>query len=308
MRYNKDMEVIVMNQIKELLNMKNIQQKELASHLGISQNTLSQYLNKKRKMSLETISQIADFLEVTVDYLIGNAGWITCPICHNIYDPLNESDSTEHDAFHKKFVAAEEKYGEILVYSDADNKRSTAISRLNNPTLSKEQRILAFEDYLKYEFMLSIQREGYSLEHDIFQDFCKKEMGLVATKEVLDNIGNDAYKQLVDKYGIANDTDYHKITRLNQKNNQEIKKDFDSIMEKLSNKERPATYDGKNLSPESMELFLDELEISLKHLKMMNPEQGSYLLAAHEENASQEEKIADLERFRKEKAKSNKTN
>lgn len=297
-----------MNQIKELLNMKNIQQKELASHLGMSQNTLSQYLNKKRKMSLETISKIADFLEVTVDYLIGNTDRITCPVCHNIYNPLNEFDSTEHDAFHKKFVAAEEKYGKILVYSDADNKRSTAISRLNNPTLSKEQRILAFENYLKYEFMLSIQREGYSLEHDIFQDFCRKEMGLATTKEVLDNIDNDVYERLVDKYGIANDTDYHKVTKLNQKNNQEIKKELDSIMEKLSNKEKPATYDGRNLSPESMELFLDELKISLKHLKMMNPEKESYLFAAHEENASQEEKITDLELFRKEKTKFNRTN
>ena len=60
---------------------------------------------------------------------------------------------------------------------------------------------------------------------------------------------------------------------LNIKDNLDIKKDLDSLMGKLSNSEYgPAAYDGEELSPESAELFRDELEIALKRLKIINKE------------------------------------
>ena len=60
---------------------------------------------------------------------------------------------------------------------------------------------------------------------------------------------------------------------LNEKDNRDIKKDLDNIMEKLTHKEYgPAAYDVEDLSEESMELFRDELEIALKRLKLINKE------------------------------------
>lgn len=57
------------------------------------------------------------------------------------------------------------------------------------------------------------------------------------------------------------------------RDNRDIKKDLDSIMEKLASKEYgPAAYDGEDLSEESAELFRSELEIALKRLKLMNKE------------------------------------
>lgn len=53
----------------------------------------------------------------------------------------------------------------------------------------------------------------------------------------------------------------------------DIKKDLDSIMDKISSKaDGPASYDGKELSLESLELFRGELEIALKRLKLINKE------------------------------------
>lgn len=61
--------------------------------------------------------------------------------------------------------------------------------------------------------------------------------------------------------------------QLTSKDNRDIKKDLDNIMSKLQNGEAgPASYDGQELSPESMELFKDELEIALKRLKLINKE------------------------------------
>lgn len=60
---------------------------------------------------------------------------------------------------------------------------------------------------------------------------------------------------------------------LTSKDNRDIAKDLDAIMAKLSNKEDgPVSYNGKNLSDESMDLFKEELEIALKRLKLINKE------------------------------------
>ena len=60
---------------------------------------------------------------------------------------------------------------------------------------------------------------------------------------------------------------------LTARDNRDIAKDLDSIMAKLSNKEDgPVSYNGENLSDESMDLFKGELEIALKRLKLINKE------------------------------------
>lgn len=67
--------------------------------------------------------------------------------------------------------------------------------------------------------------------------------------------------------------DTHNTDTLSPKDDRDIKKDLDSIMQKLTNKEYgPAAYDGEDLSDESIELFRDELEIALKRLKLINKE------------------------------------
>lgn len=60
---------------------------------------------------------------------------------------------------------------------------------------------------------------------------------------------------------------------LTARDNRDIAKDLDSIMAKLSSKEGgPVSYNGENLSDESMDLFKEELEIALKRLKLINKE------------------------------------
>lgn len=61
--------------------------------------------------------------------------------------------------------------------------------------------------------------------------------------------------------------------QLTPRDKRDIAKDLESIMQKLSDKENgPASYNGQNLSPESTDLFKEELEIALKRLKIINKE------------------------------------
>lgn len=64
-----------------------------------------------------------------------------------------------------------------------------------------------------------------------------------------------------------------KAPELTAKDERDITKDVDRIMEKLTSGENgPASYNGEALDPEAAELFKDELEIALRWLKMINKE------------------------------------
>lgn len=69
---------------------------------------------------------------------------------------------------------------------------------------------------------------------------------------------------------LMNGTDTDGLT---EKDNKDISKDIENIMNKLTGGESgPALYNGEILSPESSELFREELEIALRRLKLINKE------------------------------------
>lgn len=64
-----------------------------------------------------------------------------------------------------------------------------------------------------------------------------------------------------------------KAPELTAKDERDIAKDLDRIMEKLAAGESgPACYNGEDLDPEAAALFKDELEIALRRLKLINKE------------------------------------
>ena len=58
------------NRVKEILDEKDLSQKELAAQLNIAPTTLSGYINNKRQPDFELVKAIAAFLEVSTDYLL----------------------------------------------------------------------------------------------------------------------------------------------------------------------------------------------------------------------------------------------
>ena len=56
--------------LKKLRKATNISQQKLAFVLGASQNTISQYERKIREADYEMLIKIADYFEVSIDYLL----------------------------------------------------------------------------------------------------------------------------------------------------------------------------------------------------------------------------------------------
>lgn len=61
-----------MNRLKELREKKDLFQSDVAKFLGITTPAYSYYESNKREMSAKTAKKLANFFNVTVDYLMGN--------------------------------------------------------------------------------------------------------------------------------------------------------------------------------------------------------------------------------------------
>lgn len=223
--------------LRLLRNQTELSQQELANRIGISKSALNMYERGDRQPNFETLELIADYFNISLDFLLGKVSFIHCPICKYTYDPLSKNDLSDHNKFHPRYIEAEKKYGTIISRADSDRKRTDAIMKFRNPSLSLEERVCGYEEYLEYDFMRSLWDNGLSLEHDDFETFCRKDIGLVSTKEALDELNPEIYERLVEKYGKIEDDEYHKVTSLHQQHNRGAGKVMDANLKNISTSE-----------------------------------------------------------------------
>lgn len=98
-----------------------------------------------------------------------------------------------------------------------------------------------------------------------------KELNIDAEK-----IASGIIKDIDDLDSIATSTAYINTGTdegLTEKDNKDIAKDLENIMNKLANDEDgPASYDGENIPEDDREMFAAQLEIMLRRLKTINKE------------------------------------
>ena len=122
-------------------------------------------------------------------------------------------------------------------------------------------------------------------KHDITPYKVAKEAGVTQTalsnwKSGRSTPTTKTLQKIADYFGVTIDylmngvqEPHQKEITLTAKDERDIAKDVNRIMEKLKSGESgPASYDGQELDPEAAELFRDELEIALKRLKIINKE------------------------------------
>lgn len=65
------MEIKIVENIKQLMKSENLTQMQLASKIYVGQSTISEWLTGKNEPSIESLWKLADFFDVSVDFLIG---------------------------------------------------------------------------------------------------------------------------------------------------------------------------------------------------------------------------------------------
>lgn len=77
-----------MNRLKQIRKERGVTQSEVAKFIGISQNNYSYWENGKVKIDGDSIKKLADYFNVSVDYLLGRSLTSTLPNASNVY-PLD---------------------------------------------------------------------------------------------------------------------------------------------------------------------------------------------------------------------------
>ena len=68
--------------LKDIREDADVSQKTLAEFLHIKQNTYSQYENEKRQLPIDVLIKLAEYFNVSTDYILGLTN-ITTPYPHN---------------------------------------------------------------------------------------------------------------------------------------------------------------------------------------------------------------------------------
>jgi len=63
--------IMIASRISEIRQQRGLTQADVAKHLKVTQQTYSAYETDKRQMNFETLCMLADFFEVSTDYLLG---------------------------------------------------------------------------------------------------------------------------------------------------------------------------------------------------------------------------------------------
>lgn len=65
---------MISERLHELIEKVGLSQKDIATNLGLSQQRFNYYVTGRREPDADTLSKIADYFDVTTDYLIGRKG------------------------------------------------------------------------------------------------------------------------------------------------------------------------------------------------------------------------------------------
>ena len=89
------------NRLQFLIERDGLNKKEVAKNLNIAPSTLSGYINNKRQPDCVTLTKMADYFHISVDYLLGH-----------------EVNQSAHDS--RRLYMAQKNLQEIMMHLNAD--------------------------------------------------------------------------------------------------------------------------------------------------------------------------------------------
>ena len=179
-----------LNKILELLNKQGKQQKDLAEFLGINKNNITDWKSGKSKSYTKYLPQIATFLGVSVDYLVGNVGDLNdelfkhldllCKKANIVFaDALKQAGFTEEEIVkyysgERAIVFSKKESLANVLNDDSDLWKSMAFSKQEKPSDSGELDEIDRE-IIKIFTSLSDEKKQAALEYMTFLN--RKENG-----------------------------------------------------------------------------------------------------------------------------------
>lgn len=244
---------------EQLLQKNGITSYKVAKDTGIAQSVFSSWKNGISKPKQDKLLVIANYFNVTVDFLLGETNIVACPVCGFGNNPLSEQSEKEHEEFHERFLISKENFPPLTNYSDSQIKRLAAYRELLRKHNSEKQADL-FKDILEAMYSLELQKDGYdtfNYSHKSFEDFCPDKLDEIVSETGDTDLINDETKDWLDKK--------YNIKYINK----------DKLL-----KEKSAYYLNDETAKIAQEIFdRDDLRILMDASRKAKPEDIQFLIA-----------------------------
>ena len=176
----------------KLCEMNDIRPGKVSKETGVSTATLTSWKQGKYTPKPDKLQKIADFFNVSLDFLMDKEDFISCPECHFMYSPFSDVDIEAHSEFHNNYLKAESVYGHIPSEDIAIKARESFINEFRDDSRPNSERISAYEEFLNYDFLLDVINSGYSLtmdkeKHD-YREISALRIGYKTPEELINEI------------------------------------------------------------------------------------------------------------------------
>lgn len=173
-------------------------QQELAKSIGFkSASAIGMVEREERQVDFDMLVKIANFFNVSTDFLLEKTEVAECPVCSLIYAPLIEEDYNEHELFHNKIC--EFKNSNLYInFRNRDRVKKDSIIIINSKTSTIGEKYDASIEYMKCYFSQNLEQLNSEPIY-FFDEYISKLLNYDFVKDIFTK---EVYSMLVDKYGI----------------------------------------------------------------------------------------------------------
>ena len=156
------------DRIKALCKAKKTSMNKIEIELGFGIGYISK-LNESNPNSGK-LQKIADRLNVSLDYLMGNVDYVVCQECGYSYNPLDDFDCACHKNIHNKILEAQSRFSFLIPYKEKSKMIASNLAEIRNDS---DKFWDSIGNYLKAEFSNYIYLNYDSEDNYDYDEFCK---------------------------------------------------------------------------------------------------------------------------------------
>ena len=115
--------MVFYERVEKLREKTGLGQGKLETAMGVGNGSINKW--KKRNPKVETMEKVANYFNVSIDFLKGETDETECPECGFNYNPLNEFDCACHENMHNKILEAKSRFQFLIPYNEKSEMIAT---------------------------------------------------------------------------------------------------------------------------------------------------------------------------------------
>lgn len=186
----------------QLRDLTGVKDADIAKITEIPKSTFSDWKSGKSVPKPDKLSKIADYFNVSIDFLMEKADTVCCPKCSINYNPLDEDQNLTHQRLHAAYERAIIKYGICFTLDECREIDAHTVNILTGSSASyipAKDLEINYTNHLKSDFSYLLRKNGFVLDYESFDEYAREKI----IKERHQNfMTKDLFDLLVKKYDV----------------------------------------------------------------------------------------------------------